>query len=41
MDNEKENKDKITFINSIPKKELFNNYKKGFIHLKINYLDIE
>ena len=41
MDNDKEDKDKITFINSISRKELFNNYKKGYIHLKIFYLDIE
>ena len=41
MDKDRENKDYITFINSISRKEIFNNFKKGFIYLKIFYLDIE
>ena len=40
MDKDKENKNNITFSNSILRKELFNYYKNGFIFLKIFYLDI-
>ena len=41
MDNDKDNKDNITFSNSISRKELFNKYKKGYIYLQIYYLDIQ
>ena len=41
MDNDKENKDNITFSNSISRKELFNKYKKVSIYLQIYYLDIQ
>lgn len=39
-DKDNENENCFTFINSISRRELFNNYAKGFINLKIDFLDI-
>ena len=41
FDKDKEDNDKMTYINSVLRKDLFNNYKNGFIYLKIYYLNIE
>lgn len=41
VSDENDNKNVITFINSIPLKKLFNNCKSGTINLRIDYLDME
>lgn len=41
FDKDKEDNSIMTYINSISRKDLFNNYNKGMIYLKIHYLNIE